>query len=221
MKRLFINIILFSLVSTIVVSALDAEESKMTFPNPPDLNVMEEGTRTAVFAGGCFWGIEGVFERLEGVTNVISGYSGGKAETAVYSKVGSGATDHAEAVQITYDSSVISYGTLLKVFFATAHDPTQLNFQGPDLGTQYRSEIFYFDRDQKRISEKYIKGLDKAMVFPKKIVTKVSPYKAFYPAEPYHQDFMKNNPNYPYIVYWDLPKVKHLEDNFPELLAGQ
>ena len=219
MKQLFTYIILFLLILGFMVSALGAEESIRTFPDPPDFRVTEEGTQTAVFAGGCFWGIEGVFERLKGVSNVVSGYSGGMEETAVYSQVGTGRTGHAEAVRITYDSSIISYGTLLKIFFATAHDPTQLNFQGPDIGPQYRSEIFYIDKDQKRMTEKYIQKLDGASVYPSKIVTKVTPYKAFYPAESYHQDFMKNNPTYPYIVYFDLPKVRHLEDNFPDLIS--
>jgi peptide-methionine (S)-S-oxide reductase len=180
---------------------------------------MGEGDGMAVFAGGCFWGVEAVFERLEGVVDVMSGYSGGSAETASYYKVGSGTTGHAEAVQILYDSARINYETLLEVFFSVAHDPTQLNYQGPDVGTEYRSAIFYADDDQKQITERFIKELEKENAYDKPIVTQVAQLDKFYPAEDYHQDFMALNPNHPYIVYWDAPKIAHLEKEFPELLA--
>ena len=176
------------------------------------------GPQTAVLAGGCFWGVEGVFERVAGVTNVVSGYAGGGKATAHYEVVETGTTGHAESVQITYDPAKISYGTLLKVFFAVAHDPTELNRQGPDEGTQYRSSIFYSTADQKAVAEAYIRQLDAARIFPRGIVTKVVPLEGFYPAEGYHQHFLDRNPTYPYIVYNDLPKLEHLKEAFPELV---
>ena len=179
---------------------------------------MMTGTQTAVLAGGCFWGMEGVFERLRGVREVTSGYSGGEMNTARYEEVGSGSTGHAESIQVRYDPAQLSYGTLLKVFFAVAHDPTQLNFQGPDHGTQYRSAIFYANGGQKQVAEDYIHALDVAKVYPHQIVTQVVPLKAFYPAEDYHQHFLDNNPDYPYIVYWDMPKIANLKKTFPELV---
>lgn len=176
---------------------------------------------TAVFAGGCFWGMEAVFENLEGVNNVISGYSGGKAETASYSMVGTSQTDHAESVYIEYDSSVISYKDLLDVFFLVAHDPTQYNYQGPDIGPQYRSVVFYNSKEQKKEAESYIKELEKEKVYGQPIVTEISELNAFYPAEDYHQNFMALNPEHPYIVYWDVPKIRHLEEMFPQLLKSE
>ncbi len=178
-----------------------------------------EGTETAVFAGGCFWGVEAVFERLDGVLDVVSGYSGGDEETAHYQLVGTGTTGHAESVHIVYDPQRISFEVLLEVFFNVAHDPTQLNYQGPDKGPQYRSVVFYANDEQKRITDRYIKELDAEGIFAKPIVTQVVPLEAFYPAEEYHQDFMRRNPRYPYILYWDLPKIAHLEEVYPELLA--
>jgi peptide-methionine (S)-S-oxide reductase len=190
------------------------------FPNPPKEPMAPAmGQQTAVLAGGCFWGMEGVFERLKGVTDVKSGYSGGEASTAHYEIVSTGSTGHAESVQITYDPKQVSYGTLLKIYFSVAHDPTQLNYQGPDEGTQYRSAIFYATPQQKQVAEAYIKTLDAAKVFPHPIVTQVVPLKAFYPAEDYHQNFMDKNPDYPYIVYWDRPKVARLETMYPDLIA--
>lgn len=189
-----------------------------SFPAPTLDPPASTHTATAVFAGGCFWGVEAVFERLNGVTNAVSGFSGGAAYTAHYDVVSSGITGHAESVQVTYDPAKISYGKLLEVFFAVAHDPTELNRQGPDVGTQYRSAIFYSDAEQQRIAEAYIHQLDAAKVFPKAIVTKVVPLNGFYPAEEYHQHFYDRNPRNPYIVYNDAPKVKHLEEEFPQLL---
>jgi peptide-methionine (S)-S-oxide reductase len=189
------------------------------FPEPPAEPITAKPeNRTAVLAGGCFWGVEGVFERLNGVVDVVSGYSGGDEMTARYELVSMGNTGHAESVRIVYDPSRVSYGTLLKVFFSVAHDPTQLNSQGPDVGTQYRSAIFYATVEQKRVAEEYIRALEKSGVFNKKIATQVVPLKEFYPAEDYHQDFMDKNPDYPYVVFWDLPKIAHLEKEFPELL---
>jgi peptide-methionine (S)-S-oxide reductase len=189
------------------------------FPAPSvDQPAAANHSATAVFAGGCFWGVEAVFERLNGVTNAVSGYSGGAAYTAHYEVVGSGITGHAESVQVTYDPSKISYGKLLEVFFAVAHDPTQLNRQGPDRGTQYRSAIFFSDPEQKRIAEAYIHQLDAAKIFPSPIVTKVVPLNGFYTAEEYHQHYFDHNPSNPYIVYNDAPKVKQLQQQFPQLL---
>ena len=186
---------------------------------PMDTAAMMKGTQTAVLAGGCFWGMEGVFERLKGVVDVTSGYSGGEMSTAHYEMVGTGSTGHAESIQVKYDPLKVSYGTLLKVFFAVGHDPTELNFQGPDHGTQYRSAIFFANDGQKQVAEEYIRMLDRAKVYPKPIVTQVVALKAFYPAEEYHQHFLDNNPDYPYIVYWDLPKIANLQKLFPDLVV--
>ncbi len=191
------------------------------FPAPPPEPASAHGSQTAVLAGGCFWGMEGVFEKLKGVIDVVSGYSGGSKETANYELVCTGSTGHAESVQITYDPARISYGTLLQVYFSVAHDPTEFNYQGPDHGTQYRSVIFYANAEQKREAEQYIRELDAAKVFSKPIVTQVAPLKAFYPAEEYHQNFMDRNPDYPYIVFWDLPKVAHLQREYPQLVASR
>lgn len=187
-------------------------------PDPPAA-AAETGTQTAVLAGGCFWGVEAVFEQLKGVRAVVSGYAGGDARTAQYEKVSSGNTGHAESVRITYDPSQISYGQLLKVFFAVAHDPTQKDRQGPDWGTQYRSAIFYTSADQKSTAEEYIRTLDGARVFHKPIVTEVTALQAFYPAEEHHQKFVQRNPGYPYVVVNDLPKLSRLRRDFPELLV--
>ena len=176
---------------------------------------------TAVVAGGCFWGIEAVFEHVKGVKEAVSGYAGGAAQTAKYEIVSTGTTGHAESVRITYDPAQISYGQLLKVFFSVAHDPTELNRQGPDVGTQYRSAIFYANDEQKRVAEAYIAQLDHAGVFSGPIVTRVDPLKAFYPAEGYHQDFLVLHPDYPYIVFNDLPKVANLKRLFPDEYRDQ
>jgi len=171
----------------------------------------------AVLAGGCFWGVDGVFKHVKGVTQVTSGYAGGSESTAQYETVSSGTTGHAESVRISYDPSKISYAQLLKVFFFVAHDPTELNRQGPDEGTQYRSVIFFANDEQKRIAESYIKQLTDSKAFPEPIVTRVEPLKGFYPAEEYHQNFLERNPNNPYIVYNDLPKLAELRKKFPAL----
>lgn len=181
----------------------------------------QSGQQTAVIAGGCFWGIQAVFQHVKGVTNATSGYSGGEAKTAQYEIVSTGETGHAESVKITYDPSQITYGELLRVFFSVAHDPTELNRQGPDDGTQYRSVIFYGNDEQKKIAEAYIAQLDKSKVFPRAIVTQVVPLKAFYPAEAYHQDYAKNHPDQMYIVFNDAPKVAHLREQFPNLYTGK
>lgn len=180
-----------------------------------------KGEQTAVLAGGCFWGIEAVFEHVKGVSGVKSGYAGGSASTARYDKVSSGETGHAESVQIIYDPSQISYGQLLKVFFSVAHDPTELNRQGPDTGTQYRSAIFYTNEDQKRIALAYIELLNKAKVFGREIVTQVAPLDSFHEAEAYHQDYLARHPNQPYIVINDLPKVENLRKQLPGLYKAK
>jgi peptide-methionine (S)-S-oxide reductase len=179
------------------------------------------GEQTAVVAGGCFWGIQAVFQHVKGVKSATSGYSGGNAKTAEYEVVSTGETGHAESVKIVYDPSQITYGELLRVFFSVAHDPTQLNRQGPDEGSQYRSVIFYGNEEQKKIAQAYIAQLDKAKVFPRAIVTQVVPLKAFYPAEAYHQNYATQHPDQPYIVYNDAPKVAHLRQEFPELYQGK
>ena len=173
------------------------------------------GKATAVFAGGCFWGVDAVFKHVKGVENVVSGYAGGSAATAKYMLVGTGTTGHAESVQVTYDPSKVSYTDLLKVFFSVAHDPTQLNRQGPDVGTQYRSAIFYANPEQKTLAERYIAQLTAAKAFPRPIVTQVAPLDKFYAAEDYHQNYLALHPDQPYIVYNDLPKLEALKETYP------
>lgn len=195
------------------------ETPKTPFPAPAvDARLTDaKGNQTAVLAGGCFWGIQAVFEHLKGVSSVTSGYSGGYVKSPSYESVSTGVTGHAETVSIIYDPSQISYGQLLMVFFSVAHDPTQWNRQGPDTGSQYRSVIFYASEEQRRIAEAYIAQLDAAKTYSRKIVTKVEPFKAFYPAESYHQDYLKNNLDNPYIVYNDLPKLENLKKELPSL----
>jgi peptide-methionine (S)-S-oxide reductase len=174
-----------------------------------------KGDATAVFAGGCFWGVDAVFKHVKGVSKVVSGYSGGSAATAKYMIVGTGTTGHAESVEVTYDPAKVSYAELLKVFFSVAHDPTQLNRQGPDRGTQYRSAIFYASPAQQQVAQNYIAQLDKANTFGKPIVTQVVALDKFYPAEDYHQNYLALHPDQPYIVYNDLPKLAELKKEFP------
>jgi peptide-methionine (S)-S-oxide reductase len=179
------------------------------------------GQQTAVVSGGCFWGIQAVFQHVKGVTNATSGYSGGEAKTADYETVSMGQSGHAESVRISFDPSQVTYGELLRVFFSVAHDPTELNRQGPDEGTQYRSLIFYANPEQKQIAEAYIAQLDQARVFKHKIVTQVVPLKAFYPAEAYHQNYATIHPTNPYILFNDAPKVANLRKEFPDLYTGK
>jgi peptide-methionine (S)-S-oxide reductase len=189
------------------------------FPDPatdiPAAN--SKPKETVVLAGGCFWGVEAVFASVKGVTSAVSGYAGGSKSNAHYEIVSSGTTGHAESVEVTYDPSQISFGQILKIYFSVAHDPTELNRQGPDQGTQYRSSIFYTNEDQKRVAEAYIAQLDNAKVFPRKIVTKVVPLQGFYAAEAYHQKYLWSHQDQPYIVYNDLPKIKHLQQQFPDM----
>ncbi|WP_119269204.1 peptide-methionine (S)-S-oxide reductase MsrA [Taklimakanibacter deserti] len=190
----------------------------LTIPAPAlDETASNAKSETAILAGGCFWGVQGVFQRVAGVSNAVSGYAGGEAQTAHYEMVGSGATGHAESVRITFDPSKISYGRILQIYFSVAHDPTQLNRQGPDVGTQYRSAIFPLSDEQAKVAKAYIAELDQAKVYDAAIVTKIEPGHDFYPAEAYHQDFLTLNPTYPYIVYNDLPKVANLKRLFPKL----
>ncbi|RWE75104.1 MAG: peptide-methionine (S)-S-oxide reductase MsrA [Mesorhizobium sp.] len=194
-------------------------EDAVVIPPPAMDEKAASGTEKAIFAGGCFWGVQGVFQHVKGVSKAVSGYTGGSAENAVYEVVGTGRTGHAESVEITYDPSKVTYGQLLQVYFSVAHNPTQLNYQGPDSGTQYRSTIFAENDEQKKVAESYIAQLDKAKVFPKPIVTTLETGKTFYPAEDYHQDFLTLNPTYPYIVYNDLPKIENLKALFPQLYS--
>ncbi|TKB19731.1 MAG: peptide-methionine (S)-S-oxide reductase MsrA [Mesorhizobium sp.] len=194
-------------------------EDAVVIPPPALDEKAASGTEKAVFAGGCFWGVQGVFQHVKGVSKAVSGYTGGSAENAVYEVVGTGRTGHAESVEITYDPSKVTYGQLLQVYFSVAHNPTQLNYQGPDQGTQYRSTIFAGNDEQKKVAESYIAQLDKAKVFAKPIVTTLETGKTFYPAEDYHQDFLTLNPTYPYIVYNDLPKIENLKALFPQLYS--
>jgi peptide-methionine (S)-S-oxide reductase len=177
--------------------------------------------QTAVLAGGCFWGVQGVFEHVRGVRKVIAGYAGGERSTAEYKRVGTGSTGHAESVKIIFDPAKISYGQILQIAFSVVHDPTQLNRQGPDVGTQYRSVIFYADDDQKRIAQAYIAQLDQAHVFARPIVTQVDSLKGFYEAEGYHQDYLIHNPSNPYIATYDVPKVENFKRTFPELYSDR
>ena len=200
-----------SLIASFMLSAAH-------LPNPAtDENRSDKKSETAVFAGGCFWGVEAVFDAVKGVSKAVSGYAGGSKANAHYEIVSSGTTGHAESVQVTFDPSQISFGQLLKVYFSVAHDPTELNRQGPDEGTQYRSAIFYAGEEQQRIARAYIDQLDQAKVFSHKIVTQLVPLGAFYAAEGYHQDYAIHNPMNPYIMINDLPKVDHLRKQLPDL----
>jgi len=218
-----ISAVLLMITLAGVIACNAGERAVVNAPNPAvDATLASSKSKqTAVIAGGCFWGIQAVFQHVKGVIDATSGYSGGAANTAEYELVSTGDTGHAESVKITYDASKITYGQLLRVFFSVAHDPTELNRQGPDSGTQYRSSIFYENDEQKQIAEAYITQLDKAKVYSSPIVTKVVPLKAFYPAETYHQDYAIHHPDNPYIVYNDAPKVANLQKLLPDLYTGK
>ena len=196
-----------------------AEEARLAPTPAVDEQANGKTSEVAVIAGGCFWGVQGVFQHVNGVTSAVSGYAGGDKSTAHYEMTSNGTTGHAESVQVTYDPRKVTYGRILQVYFSVAHDPTELNRQGPDTGTQYRSTIFPTNEEQARIAKAYIAQLDGAHVFPAPIVTTIEPGKTFYRAEDYHQDFLAKNPGYPYIVYNDLPKVANLKRLFPALYA--
>lgn len=200
---------------------LGAEAPVIIAPPALDNPKSAGSSQTAVLAGGCFWGVQGVFEHARGVQKVVAGYAGGEKFTAQYETVSSGLTGHAESVKITFDPAVISYGQILQIAFSVVHDPTQLNRQGPDVGTQYRSAIFYTDENQKRIAQAYITQLDQAHVYTRPIATRVDPLKGFYAAEDYHQDYLIHNPTQPYIAVYDLPKIENFRRTFPELYSGQ
>jgi peptide-methionine (S)-S-oxide reductase len=200
------------------IAATRGAEPPVPLARPAVDNPKQSGRlQSAVLAGGCFWGMQGVFEHVRGVHTVLAGYSGGSSRTAQYQDVGMGTTGHAESVQITFDPQQVSYGELLQIYFSVAHDPTQLNHQGPDSGTQYRSQIYYADDTQRHIAESYIAQLNKDKVFGAPIVTRVDRLTGFYPAEGYHQDFYLKNPDYPYIVVNDLPKIRNLKQLFPDV----
>jgi peptide-methionine (S)-S-oxide reductase len=218
-----LSAIFLMLMSWFVTGSMAANAANSMVPAPVvDASLAtSKAEQTAVFAGGCFWGIQAVFQHVKGVISATSGYSGGVSRTAEYELVSTGETGHAESVKIIYDPSQITYGQLLHVFLSVAHDPTQLNRQGPDEGSQYRSAIFYSNDQQKHIAEAYVAQLGSAKVFPRPIVTQVVALKGFYPAETYHQNYATNHPMDPYIVYNDAPKVAHLRQQFPELYSGK
>jgi peptide-methionine (S)-S-oxide reductase len=209
-------LVVCSLGVGVTMLAHAAEPAVVIPPPASDPTPANSGAQKIVLAGGCFWGVQGVFEHTKGVMQAVSGYSGGSKETAHYEMVGTEQTGHAESVQITYDPKQISYGKILQIYFSVAHNPTELNYQGPDSGPSYRSAIFYANNEQKRIAMAYIAQLDQAHVFPAPIVTKLEAFTGFYPAEDYHQDFLVLHPTYPYIVINDLPKVENLKRLFPD-----
>src|ERR1700733_11120937 len=215
----FPALILLGLAAAVgfVTTRSTAEEARVVPPPVGDEQASGKAAEVAVVAGGCFWGVQGVFQHVDGVTSAVSGYAGGEKATAHYEMTSNGNTGHAESVQITYDPRKITYARLLHVYFSVAHDPTELNRQGPDQGTQYRSAIFPVNEDQARVAKAYIAQLNSAHAYPAPIVTTIEPGKTFYRAEDYHQDFLAKNPGYPYIVYNDLPKISNLKRLFPAL----
>jgi peptide-methionine (S)-S-oxide reductase len=217
MTRLHVSIGGALLLLTLVAWAARPVAAVPRLPEPMVDDATKTGSATVVVAGGCFWGIEEVFQHVRGVTDAVSGYSGGSARNADYELVSTGTTGHAESVKITYDTSQVTLGTLLKVFFSVGHDPTQLNRQGPDVGSQYRTAIFYSGERQQQIAKAYVDQLTADKAFHNKIVTQIVPLTAFYPAEAYHQDFAKKNPSHRYILAYDKPKVDDLRREFPQL----
>ena len=201
----------------ILTSPFASAKEGIEIPPPAMDEKSSAATETAIFAGGCFWGVQGVFQHVEGVLDATSGYAGGEEKTAIYEVVGGGKTGHAEAVKVTFNPQKVSYGKLLQVYFSVAHDPTQLNKQGPDYGTQYRSTVFPIGEEQAKVAKAYIDQLDAAKVYSGKIATTIEPEKKFYAAEDYHQNFLTLNPDYPYIVYVDMPKIENLKKIFPDM----
>ncbi len=216
-----LNRIAVSLFGSFLAASVTLSAAHKIFPDPAVDVPPATGNQIAVFSGGCFWGVEGVFENVKGVQSAVAGYSGGAKSTAHYEMVSEGNTGHAESVEVTFDPSQITYGQLLKIFFSVAHDPTEKDHQGPDWGTQYRSVIFYANEDQKKAADAYIAQLNEARIFSHPIVTQVVPLKAFYAAEAHHQHYMRDNPNSDYIRYNDLPKLSALKKNYPELCKRQ
>jgi len=216
------GIVVVAMALIVVLGLVYARAAEMAVLTPEpafDPPAAASGLQTMVVAGGCFWGVQGVFQHVKGVRQAVSGYAGGTKVNPSYEDVSSGNTGHAESVKITYDPAQISYGELLRIFFAVAHNPTELNYQGPDSGTQYRSDIFFTDPAQQKVAQAYIEQLTAAKVYKEPIVTRVDALPAFYPAEGYHQDFLTRHPNYPYIVINDLPKVANLKQLFPSVFA--
>jgi peptide-methionine (S)-S-oxide reductase len=207
------------ILAVVLGSAFPAHAVEAAVVVPPPVVDMPTpavaGAQTAVFAGGCFWGVQGVFQHVAGVKSATSGYAGGSADTATYQQVSSGRTGHAESVRVVYDPKAITYGRLLQIYFSVAHDPTELNRQGPDTGTQYRSTVFPADAEQARVARSYIEQINRTNTFGKRLATTIEPLTAFYPAEAYHQDFLTINPGHPYIVVNDLPKIDNLKRVFP------
>ena len=216
LKRLAVPALLFWIAAAWALPA----QSNAALPDPTTDAASSTAPQTAVFAGGCFWGIQAVFQHVKGVRQATSGYSGGDQATADYQLVSTGTTGHAESVQVVYDPAQISYGQLLKIFFSVAHDPTQLNRQGPDSGTQYRSVLFFSNDEQQRIAQAYVRQLQDAKAFPRPIVTQIVPLKKFFPAEAYHQNYATLHPNDAYIVFNDRPKVVALQKQFPAIYVG-
>jgi peptide-methionine (S)-S-oxide reductase len=221
MPRFLIRLMLVLCLATTIACHASSAAVKLPDPAADEPLSKSKGTQSVVLSGGCFWGIQAVFEHVKGVSSVTAGYSGGSAGTAQYETVSTGRTGHAESVRIVYDPSQVSYGQLLKVFFSVAHDPTELNRQGPDEGTQYRSAIFYASEEQLRIAKAYVDQLNRAKAFPRPIVTEIVALQAFYPAEAYHQDYAEHHPNEPYIAINDLPKIEHLKQTLPDLYVGR
>lgn len=228
MPRSFLYLVAASALAVAVVtlhgftgSASMAEKARVVPTPAVDETTPTAKSEVAVFAGGCFWGVQGVYQHVKGVTNAVSGYAGGEKKTAEYEVVGTGSTGHAESVQVTFDPRVVSYGRLLQIFFSVAHDPTQLDRQGPDTGPQYRSALFPTSAEQAGIAKAYIAQLDQAHVFDRPLVTRVEPGRTFYPAEEYHQDFLAQNPTHAYIRINDLPKIDELKRLFPDAYRSQ
>ena len=219
MKILILGSLAIAIGCSIATSSATTDATRIAdvAPTPKNQASKASEAQTAVFAGGCFWGLEAVFEHVKGVTDVRSGYAGGEKGTAEYERVSDGDTGHAESVKVTFDPSKVTYVQLLTVFFSVAHDPTEVNRQGPDVGKQYRSAIFYQSDEQKKLAIDYIDAINKSKALPKPVATEVTPLKEFFDAEAYHQDYLKNHPTEPYIVYNDLPKLEALKKKFPDL----
>ena len=216
-----VTLALLMAAGALLYSPFASAEEGIPIPPPALDETVSASTETAVFAGGCFWGVQGVFQHVDGVLDATSGYAGGEEKTAIYEVVGGGNTGHAEAVKVTFDPRKVSYGKLLQIYFSVAHDPTQLNRQGPDYGTQYRSTVFPMNDEQSKVVKAYIDQLDAAKVYSDKIATTIEPSKPFFAAEDYHQNFLTMNPTYPYIVYNDLPKIENLKRLFPDMYREQ
>ncbi|MBK5551687.1 MULTISPECIES: peptide-methionine (S)-S-oxide reductase MsrA [unclassified Pseudomonas] len=215
-RRTLLALAATSVIGQCSAFSFGASEDAVVIAPPALDETTQAHSETAVFAGGCFWGVQGVFQHVKGVKKAVSGYAGGAANTAQYERVSDGDTGHAESVEVTFDPTQVSYGTLLQIYFSVAHNPTELNRQGPDSGTQYRSAVFPENAEQQRVAKAYIAQLDAAHSFNKPIVTKLETYNGFYPAEDYHQDFLTEHPTYPYIVINDMPKVAQLKQLYPD-----